>query len=373
MEDKFTTIAYHTYPRALLLQSQLQAAGIECFLTGVNVIQPFVGSGVRLRVRNQDVEQALRIVREFGSVSGKEKEKTVKKMQQVRRILVPVDFSGYSRNACYYAIALAARFKAEVRLFHAFFKPVIDLPAYEGAHLFQVNFDNYFQEIEIRAKKQLQEMIDDLNTYIRKKNLGEIKLSATATNGFAEEAILEMTETYKPGIVIIGSHGIGEQTEGIFGSVTSKLIDKINVPLLAIPASAPFRGITKISNILYATDFDESDYTAINKLTNFIRPFHMKLHCVHISIGRKKPWDSVKMDNLRDYLREEYPEQKTKFSIMVSDNIFNGLETYMRNNNIGLVSFNTHKRTLFTTFFTPSITRKALARFNKPVFIFRSE
>jgi hypothetical protein len=99
----------------------------------------------------------------------------------------------------------------------------------------------------------------------------------------------------------------------------------------------------------------------------------MKLYCVHVSIGQKKPWDPVKMDTLRSYLKEEYPEQKLKCSIMVSDNIFNGLETYIRNNNISIVSFNTQKRNLFTQLFTPSITRKALSRFEKPVFIFRSE
>lgn len=371
MEDKFTTIAYHTYSRALLLQNQLEAAGIECLLTGINVIQPMVGSGVRLRVKTKDVEVALRIIQESGKMQGKAK--TAKKIQQIKKILVPVDFSDYSKNACYYAVALADTFKAEIKLFHAFFKPAINLPTYEGAHLFQMNYDNYFQEIEIKAKKQLQELTEHLEKYIKNKKLEKIKITATASNGFAEDAILEITETYKPGIVVIGSHGIGEKTKGIFGSVAIKLIDKIDVPLMAIPASATFKGLSKINNILYATDFDETDYAAIHRLVNLIRPFDMKLHCVHICIGSKKPWDSVKMDNLRDYIKAEYPDQKAKFSNMLSDNIFTGLETYMRNNNIGIVSFNSHKRNIFTKLFSPSITRKALSRFNKPVFVFRSE
>jgi nucleotide-binding universal stress UspA family protein len=373
MEDKLTTIAYHTYSRALLLQSQLEAAGIECFLTNVNVVQPSVGGGVRLKVRKKNVEKALRIIEKFHAASGRGKEKIVKQMHSVRRILMPVDFSDYSLNACRYAIGLGAKFKAEVKLVHAFFKPAMEMPTYEGAHMYQVNFDKYFEEIEIRAKRQLNELVEELNTYIRKKNLGPVKLSAVTVNGFAEEAILEVHEKYEPGIVIMGTHGIGEQTEGIFGSVTSRLIDRLNVPLLTIPAAATYQGIGKIRNILYATDFDDSDYTAINKLVNLIRPFDMKLHCVHVSIGRKKPWDPVKMDSMRDYLKEEYPGQRAKCSIMVSDDILNGLETYMRNNNISIVTFNTHKRSLFTQLFTPSITRKALSRFNKPVFIFRSE
>jgi nucleotide-binding universal stress UspA family protein len=373
MEDKLTTIAYHTYSRALLLQSQLGAAGIECFLSNINNIQPSVGGGVKLKVRNRDVEKALRIIKKTSEVAGKGKEKTVKQMHSVRRILMPVDFSDYSLNACRYAIGLASKLKAEVKLFHAYFKPVMEMPTYEGAHMYQVNFDKYFEEIEIKAKRQLHELVHELESYIQKKNLGNIKVSATSANGFAEDAIAEIAEKYKPGIVIMGTHGIGEQTQGIFGSVTSRLIDRLTVPLLTIPAAATYQGIGKIKNILYATDFDDSDYTTINRLINLIRPFNMKLHCVHVSIGRKKPWDPVKMDALKEYLKEEYPEQKIKCSIMVSDNIFNGLETYIRNNNISIVSFNMHKRNLFMQLFSPSITRKALSRFNKPVYVFRSE
>jgi len=373
MEDKLTTIAYHTYSRALLLQSQLEAAGIDCFLANINIVQPAVGSGVKLKVRDKDVEKALRIIKKAIDIAGKGKEKTVKQMHSVRRILMPVDFSDYSLNACQYAIGLAAKFKAEIKLFHAYFKPVMEMPTYEGAHMYQANFDKYFEEIEIKAKRQLNELVHELNQYIEKKKLGKIRISATLANGFAEEAIIEINEKYKPGIVIMGTHGIGEQTAGIFGSVTLRLIDRLNLPLLTIPASATFKGIEKIKNILYATDFDDTDYAAINKLINLIRPFDMKLHCVHVSIGRKKPWDTVKTDEMREYFKEEYPNQKIKCSIMVSDNILNGLETYMRNNNIGLVTFNTHKRNMFTKLFTPSITRKALARFNKPVFIFSSE
>jgi nucleotide-binding universal stress UspA family protein len=97
-----------------------------------------------------------------------------------------------------------------------------------------------------RRKGQLHELVQELESYIQKKNLGNIKVSATSANGFAEDAIAEIAEKYKPGIVIMGTHGIGEQTQGIFGSVTSRLIDRLTVPLLTIPAAATYQGIGKI-------------------------------------------------------------------------------------------------------------------------------
>ncbi len=372
MKDKLTTIAYHTYPRALLMQAHLEAAGIDCFITNLNNPNPTLVADHALRVRNKDVEKAMRILEKAGKLSGKGKEKIVTQMHSIRRILVAVDFSEYSANACRYAIGLAAKFKAEVKLFHAYFKPVMEMPTYEGAHMYQMNFENYFEEIEIRANKQLHSMLANLNAYIKQKKIAHVRISATSANGFAEDAIIEMAETYRPGIVIIGTHGIGETTEGIFGSVTSRLVDRLNIPLLAVPANATYLGLGKIRHMLYATDFDESDYPTLSKLINLIRPFKMTLHCVHVSIGRKKPWDPVKMDSLNQFLKDEYPQQKIKTHIIVSDDIMNGLETYMRNHSIGAVAVNTHKRSLFTQLFIPSITRRALARFNKPVFVFQT-
>lgn len=374
MDDKLTTIAFHTYHRALLLKSQLEAYGVDCFLSGENLIQPAVAGGVRLKVRSSEVEKALRIIEDLKVVSGSNKEKLFSRLQNVRRILVPVDFSEYSLNACYYAIELAAKFKAEVKLFHASFKPAVEVPpTYEGAHFYQINYNKYFEELDIKARRQLIEMRSELKTYVNKHGLSGIKLTYGILHGFAEDAIEEMCMKYRPGIVVIGTHGLGQTSEGFFGSVANRLIERLNVPILAIPASATYKGIGKTRNLLYATDFDETDYEALHKLIFLTRPFELSIHCVHISVGRKKPWDQVKMDSLRSSLHQDYPAQVIECSIMVSDNILNGLETYMRNNSIGLVAFNSHKRTLFTQLFAPSITKQALSRLTRPVFIFRSQ
>ncbi|MDP2423249.1 MAG: universal stress protein [Bacteroidales bacterium] len=373
MKDKLTTIAIHTYSRALMLKTQLESAGIDCSLTGVNIVQPSVGGGVKLKVRNIEVAHALKIIEAIKEESGRDKEKTVKQMQRIRRILVPVDFSDYSLNACRYAIGLAEKFKAEVKLFHAHFKPILDIPAYEGSHMYQLNYDKYFEEIEIRARRNITELKDLLKKEITDQKITGVTLSYSLGSGFADEAIMDFCEKYNPGLVVIGTHGVAEKTEGIFGSVAAKLIDRLNVPLLAVPASASYKGLDKVKNGLYATDFDENDVIALHKLIHFIRPFKMHLHCVHISIGRKKPWDPVKMESLQHSFKEDFPGQKLTCNIMVSDDVLIGLETYMRNNNVGLIAFNTHKHSLFAQLFTTSITRNAIKRFNKPVFIFQSK
>ncbi len=372
MNEKITTVAFHTYTRALMIKALLEAEGIDCFLSGENIVQPAVGAGVRIRVKESDVPKAIGVIERISREWGESKEKAIKRMFSARRILVPVDFSDYSLNACRYAIGIAERFKAEVKLFHAHFKPILDVPAYEGSHMYQLNYDKYFEELEIMARRKLIQLRDELQKEIDEKHLSHVTLSYGTASGFAEDAIIEYSHRYKPGLVVIGTHGVGQKTEGIFGSVALKLIDDLDIPLLAVPSTAPYTDLDHIRHLIYATDFDESDVMAIHKLLFFMRLHHMELHCVHISVGKQKPWDPVKMESLRSTFEDDFPGQKVNCAIIVSDNVLTGLEAYMRNHDVGIVAFTTHKRNLFTQFFTPSITRQALRRFNKPVFIFQT-
>jgi hypothetical protein len=51
MEDKLVTLAILTYAKAQILKNVLENEGIEAYIHNVNLIQPVISSGVRLRKR----------------------------------------------------------------------------------------------------------------------------------------------------------------------------------------------------------------------------------------------------------------------------------------------------------------------------------
>src|SRR5579863_6409983 len=69
--ENLITVATFTYPhQAGLLRSMLEAEGIECFTKGENTItaQPFYSNaigGVRMEVKETDVERANKIVKDY--------------------------------------------------------------------------------------------------------------------------------------------------------------------------------------------------------------------------------------------------------------------------------------------------------------------
>lgn len=60
--DRLITVAIHTYEKASALRNLLESEGVPAVLQNVNLTQPVVSSGVRVRIRETDLPLALRII-----------------------------------------------------------------------------------------------------------------------------------------------------------------------------------------------------------------------------------------------------------------------------------------------------------------------
>ncbi len=369
--DKIVTIARFPNNRALLLQSMLQSQGIECFLAHENLLQAAVSEGVEIKVRSSDIARALKLIEEYKQDSGLQKEKSIKALKSIRRILVPVDFSDASRKAVDFALELADILKAEIKLVHVYYNPVVEVAPFDTSHMYHVNLGNYLHEIEQNARKQMADLVRMVRKEAETKS-HKIKIGFSLANGIAEDEIQKIASKFHPGLIIMGSRGMGKQTEGLIGSVTARIIRKTSVPVIAIPENAHLVSIRKIRNILYATDFDEFDQVSLSRLINLLHPFSVTVHVVHVSVGVKKSWDKVKMDGLKQFMEQEFRSLPVKYKILVSDDVINSLESYMRDNAIDVMALTNHPRGMLMRMFTPSVTKKIMQRINKPLFAFKA-
>ena len=127
MEDKLVTLAILTYAKAQILKNVLENEGIEAYIHNVNLIQPVISSGVRLRIKESDLPHALQIIESSAWLSEdiiKGKESSSEKNKEKRKVLIPVDFSNYSLKACQFGFSFANAINSEVVLLHAYFSPI---------------------------------------------------------------------------------------------------------------------------------------------------------------------------------------------------------------------------------------------------------
>lgn len=61
-EDRLITVAIYTYEKAQIIKGILENEGIPVAIQNVNLIQPVVSSGVRIRIRENDLPLALKIL-----------------------------------------------------------------------------------------------------------------------------------------------------------------------------------------------------------------------------------------------------------------------------------------------------------------------
>ncbi|MCF8335779.1 MAG: universal stress protein [Bacteroidales bacterium] len=372
MSDSVVTIAVHNYSRAQVLKSRLNAEGIECYLKNVNLVHSAVPGGVEVRVNEDDMEAALRIVEKVSEEYRDEEPAESEESKKIQRILVPVDFSMYSKNACRYAIGLAEKLNAHIKLLHVYYNPIVNSMPMTDTYYYQVNMDEIIRDIELRAKEQMEKFYQEIKEWIEQEEIKNITLDYALVRGISHEEILIQAEEYNPDVIVIGSRGKGEKSTDLMGGVTRKIIENAPVPVLAIPEASEYKGISNI-NIMYVTDFDDSDFKAIRKLMNIISPFSVRLYCVHITSPETNEWDQVKMDGLKKHIKEEYGHQHFECDLIEKEDKLKGIQEFIEEKSIDILSLVTHKRNIIEKIFNPGIEKKLLFHTNVPLLVFHAE
>ncbi len=372
MFERIVTITTCPYSRAQLIKGMLEAEGIECFLTNVNLVQPDVAGGVNVRISEKDTDRAYRIVEEMKAQYGEDKMPAVRQLKSIRRILVPVDMSEASVNACSYALGIAHKLKAEIKLLYAFFNPVMSADPYLESSTYNVQMESIIGNIANEARKQMQDLKRTLQKQAEMENLGKIRIGMSLERGITENVILNYIENYKPGVVVMGTRGKGHSLTHYIGSVTRRIMERSEVPVLAIPEKSTYWGINYVNRVMYATNFDEHDFVSLRKLMTLVRPFNMKIHCVHIYSGESDPFDQARMEALKKHFKSEYEDYNITCSMLMHTDTIQGFEDYIEKNEIDLIALTTHKRGIIERLFNPSITRRMLFHSNIPLLVFHT-
>ncbi|MCX8085014.1 MAG: universal stress protein [Calditerrivibrio sp.] len=145
-------------------------------------------------------------------------------MINIKKILVPTDFSETSKYAMQYAIEFAKNFGAELRIVHVIF----DESQIVAFYLPQVTFQNLDQELEESAKKQMDEFLAHF------PELKEVTYDVKMLKGTAFVEIISEAKDMKADLIIIGTHGRTGLEHVLFGSTAEKVVRKSPCPVLTV-------------------------------------------------------------------------------------------------------------------------------------------
>lgn len=369
MDNKLYTIAIEPYSRAVILESMLKAEDIICILTNVNTIRPDASSGVKVLVGEENLEKAMKIASQMKLDLIKQDETKNRPL----KILIPVDFSDYARNAVHYALGIANKYPdSEIMLLHIYYTPEIGTIPYSESYIFADPVSEKITEIKEIADGRMEELKKGIQKDIEKQKLTNISLETLLIPGTPSDTILAYSEDYSPDLVLIGARGAGLRSEFMGGS-SVRVVMKSKYPVMVVPEESAFNYDKKEYNVLYATNYDETDFMAIAKLMEILAGFRIRIYCVHVGAGEMDKWAQIRMEGLKKYFSGSYPKVKIHCKIIQNEDVLDGLETYIKKQHVDLLSLTTHRRNLLTSLIHPSLTKKIVFQSDLPMLVFHTD
>ena len=144
-------------------------------------------------------------------------------MTQIRRILVPVDFSATSDIALRYAIDMAARLSATIHLIH-----VIEAQGYTAPS------DGYRSQRASRqwqVTKELQRQLTETTTRCVE---GGVEAIAHIVSGKPAAVVVEQAFERGIDLIVMGTHGRSGVAHLLLGSVAERVVRSAPCPVLTV-------------------------------------------------------------------------------------------------------------------------------------------
>lgn len=375
MENKLVTLAIHTNEKARILKEMLEGENIPVHIESIYKDEPDrVAVGVRVRINQSDLSRALTLV-ETHNLFDYADETTLQMDDGRNRILVPIDFSDYSLNACQVAFSIANLINAKIKILHIFYNPYFpsSLPmakAFDYSEEDSGKINDVLAKVRIRMEK-LCNIID------QKVNEGEfppVNYSYSIKEGQAGEDIVEYAKRYKPTLIIMGTKGKDKNDTDILGSVTAEVIEMSEYPLLAVPKNSSFKDGKKAGHMAFLTNFSQRDMISFDHLARLVKYYKgAKITLIHINIINKKKEKRSEEDiiKIRDYFATQYPDMDIDYQLIEDTDMLTAITQYLEDSKVDIVALNTRRRNIFARMFVPSMSRKLLARSNTTLLVLR--
>lgn len=148
-----------------------------------------------------------------------------KPLEALENILVPIDFSDYSRKALSYAKELAKEYQCKLGLLH-----VVE--------------DRVHPALYATGKTSIFDIMPDVkkkSTALMKQQLKEapgpeVQAYFSIVEGHAATEIISFSEKYENDLIVISTHGQSGLEYFLFGSVTEKVVRRSACPVFTVKA-----------------------------------------------------------------------------------------------------------------------------------------
>jgi universal stress protein A len=147
----------------------------------------------------------------------------VETTKEIKRILVPVDFSDTAHHLSQYALLVGNTFRAKLFVLHV----VSQLEDFTGIYVPHISLENVMEEMREFAGSELEKFCSE-------NFKGKVKYEALLAEGDAYREILKIEQEKKIDLIVMGIHGKSGLDRIFFGSTTERVLRGASCPVMTI-------------------------------------------------------------------------------------------------------------------------------------------
>ncbi len=368
MSDKLVTLAIRTYQRAQMIKAVLEERGIETIIHNLNLEHPEMAVGVRVRIKEKDLPQALAIVEQ---IEREWEEENGEKKSEKPPVLVPIDFSDHVAKSVDFGFHFARMHDTSVKFLYAYYVPIFTISSDENdVSTYGFNNGELLRRIVTAANADAENMTKFINKRIDRGELPEVPFSFELKEGVPEDQVLDYCKRHRPAMVVMGRRGRKvTQSNELIGSVTAEVIDSCICPVFALPSETSLHTPQDIKRVAFLSNFDQKDLIAIDTTMKLCGNDGMEIHFIHAA-EKEEMWNEVMLGGIKAYFAEHYPKMQAKYEI-ISGNLsdIRSLDDYLAKQQIDMLAFNARRRNLFARLFNPGLAYKMVLHSDMPLFV----
>lgn len=262
-----------------------------------------------------------------------------------KKIIVPVDFSAASKNAYNYALQLAEKQNANIEVIYV----INELPSSKD-----ILPSEFFEQTQTTLNDFISQ--DSVSGSLEGGVAVSSKVNVQLLKGDPVKEIIQFSKKMDNPVIVMGSTGSHNAVEKVFGSVSSKVAQRANCPVLLIPKSYQY---VDYANILYATNFESIYSKLIDQMLTFVRPFTAVLHFIQC----RKPGQPMKYKSTEDRIKSQLSKKGSlDFPVTIktieAESILKGLNEYAAKEKVDLIIIANIERGFLESISGRSMTKK---------------
>lgn len=152
----------------------------------------------------------------------------MKRIEQVKNVVTPVDFSDNSKLIAESAAFMAGSFKANLVLLFV----VQKFEDYSGFFVPQMSIPDFEQDLFTQAEEKMASFAKELEEFTKGTEVNGV--IGKVLVGDVAEQIVTFAAEQEDGLITMGTHGYKGLEKIMFGSVADKVVKTASCPVLTI-------------------------------------------------------------------------------------------------------------------------------------------